>query len=120
MTVLGYNNSSAVYIGSSKFCEPKRIFRCWNKVERKRIQEQQPNQLHCSSQNMGLVNRMDQNMAKYRVGIQMKKKGGGPGLFEWCMLLFKVCGCCIVLAKMTTIILCLFWISEKMLSMQFF
>ena len=69
---------------------------------------------------MGLVNRMDQNMAKYRVGIQMKKKGGGPGLFEWGMLLFKVCGYCIVLAKMTTIILCLFWISEEMLSMQFF
>ena len=33
MTVLGQNNSSAIYIASSESCEPKRCARCWNKVE---------------------------------------------------------------------------------------
>ena len=47
------------------------------------IQEQQQNQFHCYKQNMGFVNRMDQNMAKYRIGILMKKGGGGPCLLEW-------------------------------------
>ena len=37
------------------------------------IQEQQPNQIHGYIQNMGFVNRMDQSMANYRIGIQMKK-----------------------------------------------
>ena len=34
-----------------------------------------------STVNMGFVKRMDQKVAKYRIGIQMKK-GGGPRLFE--------------------------------------
>ena len=42
------------------------------------IKKQQPNQFRCYNQNMGFVNRMDQN-------------GGGSGgaswLFEWYMLL---------------------------------
>ena len=29
---------------------------------------------------MGFANRMDQNVTKYRIGIQMKN-GGGPRLF---------------------------------------
>ena len=41
--------------------------------ERKYIQEQQPNQIHCYNQNMGFVNRMDQSVANYKTGIQMKK-----------------------------------------------
>ena len=32
---------------------------------KKNIQEQQPNQLHCYNKNMGFVNRMEQNVAKY-------------------------------------------------------
>ena len=48
-----------VYIASSESCEPKRFVRCWNKVERKYIQEQQPNQFHCYNQNMDFVSRMD-------------------------------------------------------------
>ena len=39
----------------------------------KYIQEQQPNQIHCYNQNMGFVNRMDQSVANYKTGIQMKK-----------------------------------------------
>ena len=31
---------------------------------------------------MGFVNRMDQYVDKYRIGIRMKN-GGGPRLFEW-------------------------------------
>ena len=43
------------------------------KVERKCIQEQQRNQFHYYNQNMSCVNRMDQNVGKYRIGIRMKK-----------------------------------------------
>ena len=35
-------------------------------TERKHIQEQQPNQFHSYNKNMGYVNKMDQNLAKYR------------------------------------------------------
>ena len=57
----------------SESYEPKILFGCWNKVERKYIQEQQPNQFQCYNQNMGFVNIVDQNVAKYRTGIRMKK-----------------------------------------------
>ena len=49
------------------------MVRCCKKVERKYIQEQQPNQLHCYNHNWGSVNRMDQNVTKYMTGIQTKK-----------------------------------------------
>ena len=51
----------------------QKFVRRWNKVERKYIQEQQPNQFRCYNQNMGFVKRMDQNLAKHRIGIWMKK-----------------------------------------------
>ena len=73
LTVAGYDDNRAVYIAFSESCEPNRFVCCWNKVERKYIQEQQPNQFHSYNQNMGFVNRMVQNVAKYRAGIRMKK-----------------------------------------------
>ena len=73
LTVAGYDDSRAVYIAFSESCEPNRFVCCWNKIERKYIQEQQPNQFHSYNQNMGFVNRMVQNVAKYRAGIRMKK-----------------------------------------------
>ena len=54
-----------VYVASSESSEPKRFVRCWNKVERKHIQKQRPNQFHCYNQNTDFVNRMDQDVAKY-------------------------------------------------------
>ena len=70
--VAGQNDSSELYIASSESCQHSRnLF--WNKVERKYIQEQQPNQFHCYNQNMGFVKRMAQNVAKHRIGIRMKK-----------------------------------------------
>ena len=54
--MVGLNDSRAVYIASSECCEPKRFVRYWNKVERKYIQEQQPNQFqpeHGSCQQNG-------------------------------------------------------------------
>ena len=36
-------DNRAVYIAFSKSCKPKGFVRCWNKVEIKYIQEQQPN-----------------------------------------------------------------------------
>ena len=65
LTVVGQNNSSAIYIASPESCEPKRFVRCQNKRLKKYIQEQQPHQSLCYNQNMGFVNRMDQNLAKY-------------------------------------------------------
>ena len=116
--VVGQNNIRTVYIAFSESFQPKKFVRCWDKVERKYIQEQQPNQLNCYNQNMGFVNRMDQNVAKYRISIQMKN--GNTRLFEWQMLLFRVHGYCIVLTKIKSMSLCLFWLFEEMLSMQFF
>ena len=46
------------------------------------IQDQKPNQFHCYNQNTGFVNRMAQDVAKYKIEIRMKN-GGGPRLFEW-------------------------------------
>ena len=60
-------------IDSSESCEPKRYVWCWNKVERKYFQEQQPNQFHCYNQNMVFVNKMDQNVVYYSNGIRIKK-----------------------------------------------
>ena len=42
-------------------------------VGTKYIQEQQPIQFQCCNQNMGFVNIVDQNVAKYRICIRMKK-----------------------------------------------
>ena len=36
-------DNRVVYMGSSKSCYPKRFSRCFNKVEKKYIQERQPN-----------------------------------------------------------------------------
>ena len=62
-----------VYVPSSEFCGPKRFVWCWNKVEWKYIQERQLNQFHCYNQNMDFVNRIHENVAKYRIGIRSNK-----------------------------------------------
>ena len=77
LTVVSSNNSRVVYTASSESCESRRFVRCWNKIERKHVQEQ-PNQFHFYNQNMGFVNRMDQNVAKYRIDIRMKKWWWSP------------------------------------------
>ena len=70
-----------VFIASSESCEPKRFSRYWSKVERKYIQEQQPNQFHCYNKNIGFANRMDQSVVNYRIGIRMKTRWCSP--FVW-------------------------------------
>ena len=70
---LDLNDSRAVYMASSECCEPKRFVQCCNKVQRKYIQEQQPNQFHCYNKNMDFDNRMEQKVAKCMIGIPMKK-----------------------------------------------
>ena len=66
LTVVGQNDSSVIYIASYKSCEPKRSVQCWNKIEKKNIQEKQPNQLHDYNQNTVFVNRMDHNVTKHQ------------------------------------------------------
>ena len=60
-------------MGSSKSCDPKRFSRCCNKVERKYIQEQHPNQFQCYNQNMGSVNGMALSLVNYRNGWYSKE-----------------------------------------------
>ena len=62
LTVVSYNNNRAVYIASSESCEPNKVSRCWSKVLRKCMQEQQPNQFQCYNQSKSFVNRMDQSV----------------------------------------------------------
>ena len=78
---LDKNNNRAVYMAPSESCELKRFVQCCNKVQRKYIQEQQPNQFHCYNQNMDFANRMDQKVAKCMIGILMKKWWWSP--FVW-------------------------------------
>ena len=66
-----------ICIASSESCELKRFVPCWNIVEKKYIQEQQPNNFHFYNENMGFVNRMDKNVVT-SVGIQMKKMMAVP------------------------------------------
>ena len=99
LTVVGWNNSSAICIASSESCEPKRFVRCRNKVEIY-IQEQQPNQLHCYKQNMGFVNRMDQHVTKY--WYPNEKIVVFPACLNGVCLLFRVNGYCVVLTKIKT------------------
>ena len=48
----------------------------------KKLKEQQPSQFHRYNQNMGFVERRDQNMAKYWLASEWKNDGG-PRFFEW-------------------------------------
>ena len=73
--VSGKNDKRALYIASSGSCQP-------SEVERKYIQEQEPNQSQSYSQNMSSVKRTDQNVTKRRIGIEWNN-GGGTRLFQW-------------------------------------
>ena len=69
-------------MASSESCEPNRFVQCCNKVQRKYIQEQQPNQFHCYNKNMDFDNRMEQKVANAWL-VSQWKNGDGPRLFEW-------------------------------------
>ena len=71
--LVGTTYIRAVYIAFPQPSELNRLVRRWNKVERKYIQEQQPNEFYHYNQNMSFNNRMDENVAKYRIAIRMKK-----------------------------------------------
>ena len=69
---LCYNDSSVIYIASSKSCEPKRFVRRWNRVGKKYIQEQQRNHwfFQWNGQECG------------KVLVSEWKNGAGSRLFE--------------------------------------
>ena len=82
LTVVDWNVITAVYIASNCLSsELKRFVSRWNKVERKYMQVQQPNQFLCYKETMDFVGRMDQNVAKCKIGIPMKK--WRRALFPW-------------------------------------
>ena len=68
-----HNDSSVIYIASSKSCQPKRFVRRWNRVGKRYIQEQQQNHGFCqwNGQECG------------QVLVSEWKNGGGSCLFEW-------------------------------------
>ena len=76
LTVVDWNNKRAVYIAPSKSSKPEGLVRYLNKVERKYIQEHQRNLFHCYNQSicfyLVLFDRMDQNLARNRAGIQIR------------------------------------------------
>ena len=103
------NDIIPTYIASSKSRKPKRFVRYWSKVEKIYIQLQKLNQFHCYNQDMGFVNRMDQNMAKYWYPNEKI-------VVEWQILLFRVLGYCIVSTKIKAMSLCLLQLFEEIFS----
>ena len=76
------NDKRALYIASSEYCQPTgNLFGVGTKLKEKYIQEQQSNQFHCYNQKMSFVKRMDQNVSKHRIGIELNN-GGDTRLFQ--------------------------------------
>ena len=71
MTVVGWNDSSAIYIASSESCETNIFVRCWNKVVKKHFQQQQINSISLLQQGRGFCQQNGQDVVKYC--IRMKK-----------------------------------------------
>ncbi|XP_033231548.1 piggyBac transposable element-derived protein 3-like, partial [Belonocnema kinseyi] len=74
ITLVRYNDNNVVTVGST-FCGVQPIGQCkrWSKAEKKRITIDQPRCIVQYNENMGGVDRMDQNIASYRIGIRSKK-----------------------------------------------
>ena len=110
--VAGQNDSRALYIASSESCKPDRNRFGFETKLKEYIQEQQPEHGFCQK------NGSERGQAQD--WYPNEKNGGGTRLFEQQMLFFRVPWYCIVLTKIKAMILCLFWLFEEMLSMQFF
>ena len=82
ITVVGWNDNRAVYLASNCLSsDPAKSVCRWKKVERKYIEVKQPNRFYCYNRNMSFADKMDQRVAKCRIGIQMKKWWWVP--FAW-------------------------------------
>ena len=115
LTVVGWNNNSAIYIASSESCEPKRFVWCWKKVEIKYIQEQRPNQFQFYNYNIDFVNTMDQIVTTYL--YPHEKIAVVPVCLSGRFRYSRCGGYCIILTKIKVMSLCLFYFFEDMLSM---
>jgi Transposase IS4 len=74
LTILQWNDNSVVSIASNFACDlPLKTVQRWSKKEKKFIQVTQPNIISLYNQNMGGVDRADQNVAKYRISMRTKK-----------------------------------------------
>ena len=67
------NGIRVFYIVFYESLIPKKSVRCWNKDGRNYTKDQKTNQFHCYNPNMDFVNRMNKNVAKYKIGMQMEK-----------------------------------------------
>lgn len=72
--VCAWNDNSTVMIASNNIVvEPISIAKRWSVSEKKHIQLPQPHIINVYNQNMGGVDRMDQNISQYRISIRGKK-----------------------------------------------
>ena len=112
------NFDRMVYIASSKFSGPKRfIWRgIWTKL--KEIIFKNKNQINSTviTRTWDLLTEWTRMWPSTRL-LSEWKNVGGPCLLEWSMIFFRLCECCIVLAKMNTMNLCLSYLFEEILSM---
>ena len=88
ITVVGWNDNCAVYLASNCLSsDPAKSVCRWTKVERKYIEVKQPNRFYCYNRNMSFADKMDQNVAKCRIGIQMNQTRAIRFPIWWCQTL---------------------------------
>ena len=96
VTVVGWKDNKALYFTSN--CEgrsPEATVKRYSNVVKKRIAVKQPQCIHKYNTSMGGVDRADQNVSSYRIGIRSKKWWWA--LFAWvpdvimqnCWLLYR-------------------------------
>ena len=74
LVVVRWNDNNIVNVVSNVHgVEPVQTASRWSRKEGRRIRIQQPNLIRMYNQTMGGVDRMDQNVGKYRISIRSKK-----------------------------------------------
>ncbi|XP_053389577.1 piggyBac transposable element-derived protein 3-like [Mercenaria mercenaria] len=74
LIVIRWNDNNIVNVVSNVYgVEPVQTASRWSRAERRRIRIKQPDAIRQYNQTMGGVDRMDQNVGKYRISIRSKK-----------------------------------------------
>ena len=92
--VVGQNNSRVVHIASSESCQANR--------------------------DLFGVRTTTKSITLLYPEYGFYQQNGSKRLFEWWMLFVMVRGYCIILTKIKTMSICLFWLFEEILSKQYF
>lgn len=74
LIVVRWNDNSIVSVASNKYgIQPLQHAARWSRKDGERVRVEQPFLIHHYNQTMGGVDRLDQNVDKYRIGIRSKK-----------------------------------------------